>query len=213
MTTANHDSLIFDLDGTLWDAAGSCARAWNESLKQLGHSANIISEDLVRSISGLRIDKVMQQCFHFLPETKHEELLALYKVNEKTYMKNFGGELYPQVKETLTTLHNSYRLFIVSNCLAGYIENFLSFHQLQHLFTDFECSGNTGLAKSENIRLIIERNKLESPVYIGDTVWDGEAARQAGLPFVYAAYGFGTVENADRNLLSFADLPQILAVA
>lgn len=205
------DSLIFDLDGTLWDAAGACAKAWNEALKQFGNENYVIEEDLVRSISGLKIDKVMQQCFHFIPAEKHEELLSLYKLHEKNFMKQVGGELYPQVKETLSLLQKNYRLFIVSNCLSGYIENFLSFHNIHPLFNDFECSGNTGLAKSENIRLIIERNKLSHPVYIGDTVWDAEAAKKAAVPFVYAAYGFGNVEQAEWCVSSFADLQKLFS--
>lgn len=205
------DGLIFDLDGTLWDAAGACAKAWNEALKELGHSSHTVEEDLIRSISGLKIDKVMQQCFHFIPGEKHEELLALYKQHEKNFMKQLGGELYPQVKETLSALHKKYRLFIVSNCLSGYIENFLLFHNLQSLFSDFECSGNTGLAKSENIRLIMERNKLSNPVYIGDTVWDSEAAEKAALPFIYAAYGFGNVVQAEWSISSFDQLQQLLS--
>ena len=36
-------------------------------------------------------------------------------------------------------------------------------------FEDFECAGNTGKPKGENNKLVIERNNLKSPVYVGDT--------------------------------------------
>ena len=65
---------------------------------------------------------------------------------------------------------------------------------MEGYFTDWECSGRTGLPKGENIRLVVERNHLQAPVYVGDTRLDYEAAQQAGVPFIHAAYGFGTIE-------------------
>ena len=37
----------------------------------------------------------------------------------------------------------------------------------------------------------MERNRITSAAYVGDTQGDLEAARLAGIPFVWAAYGFG----------------------
>lgn len=204
------DSIIFDLDGTLWDAAETCAMAWNAAMAQSGNETYILSAVTVRSFSGLQINKVLQQYFNFIPEHKHEALLDLYKVNERRSMKEFGGVLYPGVKEVLNELVKEYRLFIVSNCLPGYIENFLQFHQLQHFFTDYECSGNTGLPKWENIQMIVKRNQLSSPVYVGDTIWDHEAATAAHVPFIYAAYGFGNVSTGVCSIDSFSELERCL---
>ena len=48
--------------------------------------------------------------------------------------------------------------------------------------------------KGENIRLIMERNQIKDAVYVGDTAGDAQACRLAGVPMIYAAYGFGNVE-------------------
>jgi phosphoglycolate phosphatase len=82
----------------------------------------------------------------------------------------------------------------VSNCQEGYIEAFLDYHKLGKYFLDFENPGRTGLTKGENIKLVIERNQLQHPVYVGDTKGDQEAATFAGIPFVFARYGFGQPE-------------------
>ena len=37
----------------------------------------------------------------------------------------------------------------------------------------------------------MERNGLKNSVYVGDTNGDSTAAKKAGIPFIYAKYGFG----------------------
>ena len=66
--------------------------------------------------------------------------------------------------------------------------------------------GNGGLPKAENIRLIVTRNDLQNPVYVGDTIWDKESSDEAGVDFVFAAYGFGNVENPEWMIKTFDDL-------
>jgi len=62
------------------------------------------------------------------------------------------------------------------------------------------------LTKSENIKLVMERSSLEHPVYVGDTLGDQQAAKGAGVPFVYATYGFGTADQFDYQLDRFDQL-------
>lgn len=83
---------------------------------------------------------------------------------------------------------------------------FLKKTNLKEYITDFECFGNTGKSKGENIKLIIERNHLENPVYVGDTTGDKESAAYGGIPFIYATYGFGNVEGADYTINDFKEL-------
>ena len=96
---------------------------------------------------------------------------------------------------------------IVSNCQKGYIEAFLAAHGLGDFFEDFECSGRTGFTKGKNIRLVMERNRIKEAAYIGDTLLDYAAAREAGIPFVHAAYGFGYAESASFVIHSLWELP------
>ena len=106
------------------------------------------------------------------------------------------------------------RLFIVSNCQCGYIELFLEKNRLESLITDFECFGNTGMSKGENIRLLLERNGLkpQQTVYVGDTQGDYEATVEAGIPFILAAYGFGKVPQAKASIAHMEELPKALAL-
>jgi len=199
------DSIIFDLDGTLWNASETVVRAFNDSIQAIGFDINITSQT-VRDFSGMKMDDIFAQHFSFVPKEKLKEFEKNYAKKESQYLKKYGGELFPKVKETLEKLAENYRLFIVSNCMKGYIENFIEFFSFENLFEDFECFGNDGLPKDKNIRLIVERNNLQNPVYVGDTIWDKESSGKAGVDFIYAAYGFGKIENPKVQIQNFENL-------
>ena len=86
---------------------------------------------------------------------------------------------------------------------------FLETMGFEKYFKDMENPGRTGLSKAGNIKLIIERNNLSAPVYVGDTIGDCRSTREAGIPFVYAAYGFGDVEDYDYRLEDISDLKKL----
>ncbi|MPS74328.1 MAG: HAD family hydrolase [Chryseobacterium sp.] len=199
------DSIIFDLDGTLWNASETVVKAFNDSIQEIGFDINITSK-AVRDFSGMKMDDIFAQHFSFIPKDKLQKFEKIYAKKENEYLKNYGGELFPNVKETLERLTENYRLFIVSNCMKGYIENFIGFFSFNDLFEDFECFGNDGLPKDKNITLIVERNNLQNPVYVGDTIWDKESSEKAGVDFIYATYGFGKIENPKVQIQNFEDL-------
>ncbi len=208
------DSIIFDLDGTLWDATDMVVKGWNKALEEYGQEHRLSIEPLtkeqVRKVMGLQIDEIARRFFPQLSEEGRKVLMDKGCEIECRYLLEDGGKPYPYVLETLALLARKYKLFIVSNCQAGYIETFLAAHQLEHYFADFENPGRTGLSKAENIKMVIERNNLQSPVYLGDTTGDGRAAHQAGIPFIYARYGFGDVEEYDAVIDSFQALPEVI---
>ena len=112
---------------------------------------------------------------------------------EEALEENQQDICYPDVREVIKQLAKTYDLYIVSNCQCGYIEQFLRKTQLEAYIKDIECFGNTGKNKGENIRLLVKRNSLKAPVYIGDTKGDCDASKEAGVPFIFASYGFGNV--------------------
>ena len=75
--------------------------------------------------------------------------------------------------------------------------------------SDFECFGHTGFSKGKNISLIIERNGIKKPVYLGDTQGDYEACKEAGVPFIFASYGFGKPEGYAASISSFPELESV----
>lgn len=193
-----YDGIIFDLDGTLWDSSEEIQFSWGEVLKQQPDIPALPSRETLESVMGLGAEELTEKLFPYLSRERRLEIFDLCAVYECAYLTQHGAKLYPKIRETLAALSAEHPLFIVSNCADGYIQSFLAAHDTARYIRDFECIGRTGKPKSENIRLIVERNGLRNPVYVGDTQWDYEAATTAGVPFIFAAYGFGRVENTPK---------------
>jgi phosphoglycolate phosphatase len=207
------DSLVFDLDGTLWDTCDVCARGWNNVVQRHGMRFRTIVGDDVRRVAGQSHDACMRETFVGFSEAELRILTEETAEEDNRLIEQEGGVLFPGVQQGLRALHGAYPLIIVSNCQAGYIELFLKHSGLGALFKDFECWGNTGRPKAENLRSLMDRNQLRAPWLIGDTPGDLQAARACGVPFVHASYGFAACDEAELRLSEFLDLPRSLAVA
>lgn len=196
-----YDGIIFDMDGTLWDSAENVAKSWN-----IACGEERFTKSDIMGVMGQTMDKIAER---FFPEKNEQERAAILKrccEVENDYLREHGGEIYPNTEKTLRALAKKTRLFIVSNCQSGYIEAFLEFYRLGKLITDKLCWGDNGLQKTENIRLIMEQNGLTKALYVGDTQTDCDSAYAAGAGFAFASYGFGTADRYDIKLEDISDL-------
>lgn len=205
------NAVIFDLDGTLWDSTGEVYKIWNRVFEGLsGVSLRVTRADLA-AVMGKTTDEIGRIMFPECSPDEQKRYMDECGKAEAKYLAQTGAYIYPRLHETLTILNEKYDLYIVSNCQCGYLEAFLKAHDTERYFKDIEYYGRTGLYKGQNIRLLMERNGIESAVYVGDTEGDREAAQEAGVLFVWAAYGFGTVKKYNYKIDTFSDLPQILS--
>ena len=108
----------------------------------------------------------------------------------------------------VTELKEKYPLYIVSNCQSGYIEAFLDHYGFRKYFEDIECYGNNLKQKGDNIRLLADRNGLTEAVYVGDIQGDYDASCHAGVGFIHAAYGFGTIAADVPEIHTFEELTE-----
>ena len=199
------DSIIFDMDGTLWDAVDSYCEVWNATIADLGFDRQPVTRSELASLMGLPLTVIYDRLIG--SGYDHEAFMARLGVNEESMMPRLGGVLYPGVKETIARLAQSKRLFMVSNCQASGLPNFLTFTGLEPYFTDHLSYGQTGREKDENICDLVERYGLAKPLYVGDTQGDCRSTHAAGLPFAWAMWGFGRdVEGADYELEHITDL-------
>ena len=201
--------IIFDVDGTLWDSAKPVAESWTLMLeRRYPELARIITPDDMYRNMGKTMDAIGADLFPGLAPDKRDEVMDACMRYENEYLADHPGVTYPNMKETLAALSREYGLYIVSNCQEGYIEALMTACGIASYISDTECFGATGRPKGDNIRLVMERNGLEKCLYVGDTAMDQEAAGKAGIPFVFASYGFGQASGADAVIGSLAELPR-----
>lgn len=200
------DSIGFDLDGTLWDSLKAVSESWKVAVRDIPDVPAAPTDHEITGVMGLPPKGIATTLFPYLSEQRAMEVFAICTKVEIEYVEKVGGKLYEGLEETLEYLSGKYPLYIVSNCQKGYIEAFLSYHKLGKYFVDKENAENTGLSKGKNIRLVMERQGFENTVYIGDTAGDQKAAKEAGVPFIFASYGFGKAEDPERTIDSIAEL-------
>ncbi len=208
---AKIDGVILDVDGTLWDSTGIVARAWTAAVRDGGGGDFVVTADMLRKLFGKTMSVIADNLLPELaPQKRYEIMDICCRYERQALVEDECRICYPGVQETVRELSEIVPVFIVSNCQAGYIELFLEKTGLGPYVTDTECYGNTGKNKDENIRLLVGRNGLKHPVYVGDTQGDCDASQKAGVPFVYAAYGFGEADHKDAVIGSFGELPGLV---
>lgn len=201
--------LIFDMDGTLWNAADSILKAGNIVIEKEKGWKNYLTREMLDSIMGLEIEEIANIYFPQLDQAERMSLTLKIMEYENEYLSHHGGILYQDVEETLKLLSKKYDLMIVTNAQDGYVEAMFDAHPLHPYFIDYETYGKTMRPKGENIRFIMERNGYEHAYYIGDTQKDLEACKFAEIPFIYASYGFGEVKEYDYKIDCFKELKEI----
>lgn len=200
------DSIIFDVDGTLWDSTDVVAKAWTDYLRQKEQIDLTITAGQLKTLFGKPLAEIAALVFPEYPENEQLRLIDGCCKAEHALLHITGAPLYEDLEKALQILSAQYPLYIVSNSQCGYIELFLEKTGFAKYFQGHLCNGDTGLDKGSNIRQIADQNGLKDPVYVGDTMGDFEACRKAGVPFVLAEYGFGEVSEPDMRISKPMDL-------
>ncbi len=199
-----NDAIIFDLDGTLWNACASSALGWNEGLAELGEPARVTGKQ-VETVSG----KPFEECVEvLLPglQARRPGSAAVLARHEREAIERCGGVFYDGALAGIKTLSQSYRLFVVSNCQDWYLDLFLKLSGLGPFFAGGDCHGRSRLFKDAMLAHMKRDFRLERPVYVGDTPADQKAALAAGVEFMHAGYGFGKPESPCLSVPSFSAL-------
>lgn len=202
------DSLIFDMDGTLWDAVPSYCKIWEYTLDEFGLGDIKVTREELDRLMGKPVDVLVDTIV-----TRHVDrtrFLAALDANEDRLMPVLGGRLYPGVKETIRELARDHKLFMVSNCSPKGAVNFMAYSGLTDCFTDSLTYGQTHVGKDVNIATLVSRYGLASPLYVGDTQGDADVSHRAGVPIAWAAYGFGHVSDPDYIIKEFSNLIELV---
>lgn len=201
------ESLIFDIDGTLWDSRALVAEGYNLQLRDEGLERYCVDAARLRPLFGKVMSAIADALFPDMPPQVRYPLMERCMARENRYLEENECRIgYAGIAETLCTLSKTHRLFIVSNSQQGYPELCIQKLGLGQWIGGHLCFGDTGTGKGQTIRTLMNRYGITSCAYIGDTQGDYEATVEAGVPFIWAAYGFDTPSGYALKIDSPVDL-------
>jgi phosphoglycolate phosphatase len=210
---SKYDGIILDIDGTIWNTTGVVAVAWNKAIDVSKLNVRKVNAQILQREFGKTMDVIADDLWPELDEKQRDILLSNCCTEEHVALKENKLDItYPSVVDTIKELSAVTNFFVVSNCQDGYIQLTLEKTGLEPYVKDFECFGRTGKGKAENIQMLVQRNQLVAPVYVGDIQGDCDACHQAGVPFIWAAYGFGDVSDYVAKLEKFSDLIEAVEI-
>ena len=205
-----YESLIFDIDGTLWDSRALVAEGYNIQLRSEGLEHLCVTAEDFLPLFGKVMTEIADVIFVSIPEPERYALMERCMATENEYLHRNPCRIgYPGIRETMEKLSKNYLLFIVSNSQRGYPELCIEKLGLGDYISGHLCFGDTGAEKGVTIRRLMERHGIESAAYIGDTQGDLEAAEMAGIDFIFAAYGFGDPAHWTAKIEEFGELLEL----
>ncbi len=206
----HYESLIFDIDGTLWDSRALVAEGYNIQLRAEGYDHLCVNAEDLKPLFGKVMTEIADHILATVPKDQRYGLMERCMATENEYLHGNPCDIgFPGVTETLKKLAKNHRLFIVSNSQCGYPELCIRKLGLEDVIQGHLCFGDTGTEKGQTIRRLMAQYGITSAVYIGDTQGDLEACEEAGIPFIFAAYGFGSPSHWDAKIEKIEDLLEL----
>lgn len=202
-----HDALIFDMDGTLWDATDSYVKAFNHAFETLNLPYKVDRKSL-ESVTGMGRIQCFEKLFPEIHSKDYDFISVQINKSQDEVMPIFGGKMYENVFSGLEILSKKYKIFILSNCQINGIKHMIKFCKINEFITDEFAHGKNNMPKHFNIKLLIEDYDLKNPAYIGDTDGDRKDCEIAQIPFYFMTYGFGKTNIYIEKFDNFNQLTQ-----
>ena len=203
-----YESIIFDVDGTLWDSRELLAGAYNDQLGREGLGHIHVTAEILRPLFGRTMTSLADGVFPQIPAPERYNLMDRCIERMDEHLEKYASPAigYPDLRQTLEQLRKKHRLFIVSNGQKGYPQMAAKKLQLDDLIDGYLSFGDTGASKGQTLLKLMELENIQSAAYVGDTQGDLEACQEAGIPFIWSAFGFGVPESYTAKIERFSDL-------
>ena len=200
--------LVLDLDGTLVDSLPGITACLNDVLA--AEPAYTAAE--VRPMIGDGVAALVHRARAARGLGDDPAVLAAYTARY-TERAGQGDTLFPGVADTLRALRDGWRLAVCTNKTEAAARVLLDRLGLGSLFAAIGGGDSFPVRKPDPRHLLDTLSAAGGgpAVMVGDHGNDVRAARGAGLPCIFAAWGYGTPDMAEGAAVarSFADVPAI----
>ncbi len=207
---------VLDIDGTLIDSNYHHALAWYRALRSVGEVYPVWrlhrligmgGDQLVAAVGGEGLER---RAGDRAREQQGKEVDAL--LEEMAPL--------PGARDLLVALkERGHRVVLASSAQQRHADVFLDKLDARDLVDDWTTSADVEASKPAPDLLQAALKKLGAPsdasaVMVGDSVWDVEAAKRAGMPaIVVRSGGFGDDELREAGAVALYDTPGDLAKA
>lgn len=184
----NTKLIIFDFDGTIVDTIHFHTKTFEEACKKLGIEINEKHIEKFKSLFGKRFEEIVKEVF---PEISDKDIEELNKIKWEI-SERYIEEIKPKEKvfEFIKSLPENFELAIFSSSPKGFVAKVLENLGIKEKFRVIVGKSDVkqGKPSPEGIFKVLEKTgiKKENAIYIGDSKFDEEAAKNAGIKFLYA---------------------------
>ncbi|MBL7169968.1 MAG: HAD family hydrolase [Candidatus Aenigmarchaeota archaeon] len=203
-------AILFDVDGTIYDNNEQIIEFHKKTAKELGLKG--YSDVDIYKHMGKGWDEIIDLLW---PEVENQKFKEKYwKLKEKLeFTLRFNGD----VKPVIEFLRTKYKIGVVSGGSKVNIETKFRNHDIFHFFDVIVGEEDTKKHKpfGEPLLKACEELKIkpEEAIYIGDSINDYKAAKEAGVPFIgfiwdginYNIFKDVELKNSVKN---FEDIPE-----
>jgi len=210
--------LIFDLDGTLADTAQDITNALNYCLEPFDTNKYSVAETKMMVGSGMtKFFSSLVLTLKGVDSPKATELITRRFIDFYSEHMVDNTRLYPHVKKTLSKL-TGYKMAVLSNKREGFSKKILADLDILQYFDLLWGSDSVREKKPSPIPILDLMEKFgvskEETAIIGDSNFDVEAGRAAGIKVIGVTYGFRPreyLEGSDHIIDGFEELSDILS--
>ena len=205
--------MIFDVDGTLVDSNDAHASAWVDALREFGFTD--IAYERVRRMIGMGGDKVLPELTGLTEEDERGS--RLLDRRKEIFLKNYlpGLQAFPSSRELVERIKAEGMLAVVaSSANAEELAPLLRTAGVADLMDSTTSSSDAEESKPDPdiIHAAVAKTHLaaEQLIMVGDTPYDVEAAKRAGVPIVAVRCGGWSDRELAGALAIFDDPADIL---
>jgi len=180
-------AVIFDIDGTLIDSVGSHAESWVRAFAHFGVPADLKE---VRNQIGKGADRLMPE---FLSDNTSERCMKeIEEYRAALFKREYLGKVkgFPKVRELFERIKcNGQKTVLASSCTKAEIGRYKDIANIAHLVDCEATSDDADCSKPAPDIFLIALKRIapitaSEAVVVGDSPFDAEAARRAGIAFV-----------------------------
>lgn len=190
------DTILLDYDGTIMNTNDLIDNSWRYTFQQI--TGSVPPDEIIRKTYGEMLADTMKKFFGGTPE-EIEKYIKIYRsYHNDHYEKDIC--LFPGIREMIADLRAAgYRIGLVTSRLSASAYKGLKEFGIYNMFDGFVTADDTDAHKPDPEPVLLALRKLgrkpEQAVMLGDSWFDMECARRAGvLPILVgwsASYKYG----------------------